>query len=638
MPSDQAVATAGSTSLTSPPAHESTWRHLREVFQRLFPTPGAKGEAAGLALVMASVPVMEMLVIRMFTHLITTGAQTLQRDPGAVVRSGALFFFLFAGARVVHHVVKIARIAVFRRRFETSLADRNRAQESWDWAMALELSNQMVGVVQIIALAALIAVLDPVTGLVNAISAATVLAIIVWLFSRHLGLQRDYVAMGNHPGTISVGERIGTRIRTSELGGIIGSLGLVVTLVCVLQRTVHGEVSVGDAVVFLLAGRIAFGQVGNLSSSMMRFARASARANTTLAKAARERPSSEQLQQTIPASKAPVWLLAAGQRGDRAMIATIMERVGPEARRSEAVTGAQAAATSFAAHLTAHPGSEPIPLAWWPKPLPGNAGEWMSPLVVGTHAQRGISYVSPTSSPTEPHLVGLGSLGRLITPSSVVVGTGISSTAHPMTPDATYISLRGPISADRLARQGGPTIDRWGDPGLLLRRLVPLERGEGNGRVALVRHPLHASAQLVTPDDVDDMTLLFSHPDEVRAFLASLTDHDAVVTSSLPVLVACHSYGIPVGFVGLHGFDPARADGPLKVEDYALGAGVEVALDIPHLPLDLTGIDLRALTTPVWVGDDTLDEVADALTEAIDIVIENLSLHDDDDEDDEDDA
>ena len=634
MPSDQAVATAGPTSLTPVPARESTWRHLREVFQRLFPTPGAKGEAAGLALVMASVPVMEMLVIRMFTHLITTGAQTLQRDPGAVIRSGAIFFVLFALARVVHHVVKIARISVFRRRFETSLADRNRAQESWDWAMALELSNQMVGVVQIIALAALIAVLDPVTGLVNAVASATVLAIIIWLFSRHLGLQRDYVAMGNKPGTISVGERIGTRIRTSELGGIIGSLGLVVTLVCVLQRTVQGEVAAGDAVVFLLAGRIAFGQVGNLSSSMMRFARASARANTTLAKAARVRPSTEQLQQAIPASKAPVWLLAAGQRGDRPMITTIMERVSPDARRSEAVTAAHAAATSFAAHMAAHPGTEPLPLAWWPKPLPGSAGEWLSPLVVGAHAQRSISYVSPTSSPTEPHLVGLGSLGRLITPSSVVVGTGISSTAHPMAPDATYISLRGPISADLLVRRGGPAVDRWGDPALLLRRLVPLERGEGNGRVALVRHVLHASAQVTTPEDVDDLPMLFSHPDEVRTFLASLVAHDAVVTSSLPVLVACHSYGVPVAFVGLEGLDSARADGPLKVEDYALGAGVEVALDIPHLPLDLTGVDLRALTTRVRVGDDKLDEVADALTEAIDTVIEDLSLVDDDDEDD----
>lgn len=628
--------TGTTTDPEAPPApeRESTWRHLREVFQRLFPTSGAKAEAGGLALIMASVPVMEMLVIRMFTHLITTGTDTLQRDPGAFLRSGVVFFVLFAFARVVHHVVKVARISVFRRRFEKSLADRNRAQESWDWAMALELSNQMVGVVQIIALAVLIAVLDPVTGVVNAASVAIVMVLVIWLFSRHLGLQRDYVAMGNKPGTVSVGERIDTRIRVSELGGIIGSLGMVITLVCVLYRTVYGEVSVGDAVVFLLACRIAYGQVGNLSSSMMRFARASARANSTLAKAARTRPSSEQLQQAIPATKAPVWLLAAGQRGDSAMIETIMARVSPEAQQSEAVTAAHHAAQSFAAHLTAHPGSEPLPLAWWPKPLPGNVGEWMSPLVVGEQAQRSVSYVSPTSSSTEPHLMAIGSLGRLITPSSVVVGTGISSTAHPMAPDATYISLRGPISASRLAEQGGPIIDRWGDPGVLLRRLVPLERGEGNGRIALVRHVVHAGAAVVTPDEVDEMTMMRSHPDEVRSFLTSLIDYDAVVTSSLQVLIACHSYGIPAAFVGFKGLDAGRADGPLKLEDYALGADVELSLDTPTLPLDLTETDLRALTTEIRVSDDKLDEVADALTEAIDVIVDRLALEDDEEDED----
>lgn len=612
---------------------ESTWRHLREVFQRLFPTPGAKAEAAGLALVMASVPVMEMLVIRMFTHLITTGAETAQRDTGAILRSGALFFVLFAVARVVHHVVKVVRISVFRRRFEKSLADRNRAQESWDWAMALELSNQMVGVVQILALAILIAVLDLVTGAVNAVSTVAVMALITYLFARHLALQRDYVAMGNKPGTVSVGERIDTRIRTSELGGIVGSLGMVVTLVAVLYRAVQGEIAVGDAVVFLLACRIAYGQVGHLSSSMMRFARASARANSIRSRPAREAPTPQQLQQAVPPAKAPTWLIAAGQRGDSAMIERIIDKLSSEARSGEAVVSAKIAAEAFAAYMSTYPSSSPVPLAWWTKPMPGNVGDWMSPLVVSRQARSDVSYVSPTSGSSEPHLLAIGSLARLITPASVVVGTGISSTSHPMAPDATYVSLRGPISASHLAKNGGPTVERWGDPGVLLRRLVPIER-EPNGRIALVRHFLHAGAAVTLPDGVDELTMMRSHPDDVRSFLESLVAHDVVLTSSLPVLVACQSYGVPCGFVTFEGLGTARADGPLKIEDYALGADVPVLDEIPELPLDLSGTDLRSLARDVRVGDTKLDEVAEALDDAVSTVRELLALQEADDEED----
>lgn len=635
MSSDIAVAPAvrrDPAEAPQAPERESTRRHLGEVFQRLFPTPAAKAEAGALALVMASVPVMEMLVIRMFTDLITTGADTLSRDPSAILRSSALFALLFATARILHHAVRVVRVSVFRRRFETSLVGRDRAQESWDWAMALELSTQMVGTVQIVALAALITVLDPVTGAATITSLAVVLVIIGRLFSGHLGLQRGYIAAGNASGSASVAERIHTRIRAAELGGVIGSLGMVVTLGCVLGRTVLGEVSAADAVVVLLACRIAYGQVSTLSSSTMRFARASARAHASRARTARSKPSGAELQHAVPAAKAPLWLLAAGQRGDTTTIDTIMAKVSPQARESEAVVAAHRAARSFAAHRTAHPGREPLPLAWWVRPLPGDAGDWMSPLAVGGLTRRDIDYVAPSSTSVEPHLVAHGTLGRLVAPSSIVVGAGIGSTDDPFSPDATYVSLRGPVSAAHLARRGGPDIDRWGDPLLLLRRLVPLEHGPGNGRVALVRDSRHARVDLVTPEEVDELTMTGGHPDEVRDLLAGLVAHDAVVTTSLPVLIACHSYGVAARLVGFEGVRPTRTDRALQLEDHVLGGGIEAPLEIPVLPHDLTRTDLRALTTEARADDATLDEIATAISEAV-ATLDRLTPHDDEEDD-----
>lgn len=251
--------------------------HLLGAFRSLFTSRDGRAEVAGLILVMAAVPVVEMLVIRMFSDLIIHGPQLLETQRGEVLRDSLVFFLAFALARVVHHGVRIHRVRVFARRFAQADAGRSPSQESWSWALAFELSNVLASVVQIAAFGLLFLYLDLVTGVVNLVVSAAVLLVISWFYRRQLSLQHGYVLAGNKVGTPAVAERVGTRIRSAESGALVSSVGLALVLVAVLWRTLQGEVSGSDAVVFFLALRLSYGQIGTLSSGVMRFARASAR-------------------------------------------------------------------------------------------------------------------------------------------------------------------------------------------------------------------------------------------------------------------------------------------------------------------------------------------------------------------------
>jgi hypothetical protein len=248
-------------------------------------------------------------------------------------------------------------------------------------------------------------------------------------------------------------------------------------------------------------------------------------------------------------------------------------------------------------------------LAWWSKPFPGNFGDWLSPLAVAHVTGANIRLQSVTKATNKPHLVALGSIGRFIRPSSIVVGTGVSRDDLELASRARHVSVRGPITARVLRDSGGLRVERFGDPGVLLSRILPVERGATNGRIALVRHHAHRHISLQLPDHVDELSVLRSRPADIEAFVGRLAQYDAVITSAMHVMAACQSYGIPCGLVTFDGFEDAVHGTGIKYEDYARGVGVEVLQPVP-VGLDLRHRDLDALVHDVRVSEEVKDDVA----------------------------
>lgn len=250
--------------------------HLLHALRRLFRSRGARVEVCLLILVMAAVPVVELLVVRLFSDLAIDGPGRWREDDPLLMWQIGGFLLAMAGARGLHHLVRIVRVSRFRRRFE-ELEARSPSRQSWDWALAIELSGVLVAIVQVVAFSVLFVVLDLWVAGVNAVLVVLIIALQGNLYRRELVRQQSYVAMGSKPGTTPINDRVGGRIRTAELGALLGSAGMGVVLVVVLVRTLNGQVTSSDAIVFFLAVRLLFGQLGTFSAGMMRFARAAAR-------------------------------------------------------------------------------------------------------------------------------------------------------------------------------------------------------------------------------------------------------------------------------------------------------------------------------------------------------------------------
>jgi hypothetical protein len=267
-------------------------------------------------------------------------------------------------------------------------------------------------------------------------------------------------------------------------------------------------------------------------------------------------------------------------------------------------------------YYASKPSNSSISLAWWAKPFPGNFGDWLSPLIVSHYTDKKVIFQSPVRMAVKDHMIGLGSIGRFIKPNSVVVGTGISTDELTLAKSANYVSVRGPVTARVVKESGGPSVDSFGDPGVLISRIFPVERTKTNGRVALVRHFTHKPIPLTIDPNMDELDIFMSHPDDIKVLVETLNTYDRVVTSAMHIFITCQSYGIPCALVTFEGFEDSVHGNGIKYGDYAQGVGLDSISPIA-VSLDFQKVDFENLTTDHKVSDAKLDEVEAAIVKGL---------------------
>ena len=308
-------------------------------------------------------------------------------------------------------------------------------------------------------------------------------------------------------------------------------------------------------------------------------------------------------------------IVAAGKAGDIKKFNssfTILQSTTLPTRNENAAIKAASSYLSY----SSKPSSNKIYLSWWENPYPGNYGDWLTPYIFSHYTENKIIFQGLTSRAIKKHIVSLGSVGRFIKSNSVVVGTGVSSFKYPLNTKADYVSVRGPHTADLLVQSGGPKIESFGDPGVVLAKILPLTRGKTNGRIALIRHHTHLQAPVVLPDYFDELSVLLSHPDDIVSFIKKLNEYDSVVTSAMHVLITCQSYGIPCALVVFKGFEEYVHGDGIKYIDYALGAGVKAISPTPINP-KLDWLEIEPLIETITVSDSKIAEVEAAIKEGL---------------------
>jgi len=308
-------------------------------------------------------------------------------------------------------------------------------------------------------------------------------------------------------------------------------------------------------------------------------------------------------------------LVLAGKAGDvnkfNENLAIFKRKVLPNRYESAAIR----VASSFLAY-SSKPAKNKISLAWWENPYPGNFGDWLTPFIFNHYTENKIIFQGLSTRAPKKHLVSLGSVGRFIKSNSVVVGTGVSSFKHAINPKADFVSVRGPHTAELLLQSGGPKVETFGDPGVVLSRILPLTRGTTNGRVAFVRHHKHLQAPVKLPENFDELSVQVSHPNDIVEFIEKLLEYDYVVTSAMHVLITCQSYGVPCALVVFKGFEEYVHGDGIKYIDYALGADVKVISPTPINP-KIDWNEIEPLIETIKISDLKISEVEMAIKEGL---------------------
>jgi hypothetical protein len=305
----------------------------------------------------------------------------------------------------------------------------------------------------------------------------------------------------------------------------------------------------------------------------------------------------------------------AGQSGETEKFAELRALFEGQYLLTQAETNTIIAANSFL-NYAAKPSPDSILLAWWARPFPGNFGDWLSPLIVSHYTDKKVIFQSLLKMATHQHMIGLGSIGRFIKPNSVVVGTGISTDELTLAKSAKYVSVRGPVTARVVKESGGPDVTSFGDPGVLISRIFPVERKTTNGKVALVRHFTHKPIPIVLEQNMEELDIFMSHPDQIKALVEALNTYDRVVTSAMHIFITCQSYGIPCALITFEGFEDSVHGNGIKYGDYAQGVGLDSISPIA-VSLDFQKVNFENLTTSHKILDSKLDEVEAAIIKGL---------------------
>jgi len=264
-----------------------------------------------------------------------------------------------------------------------------------------------------------------------------------------------------------------------------------------------------------------------------------------------------------------------------------------------------------------------LPLSWWYNGVTPNFGDWLSPFIVSRLHAGPVSWVNPASNKPNYHLVGLGSIGHFTQSTSVVVGTGVLNLRSPISSTAHFLSVRGPISSTILEQLGGPKVNRFGDPAVILPKLLSLETVSVGGKVAVVRHLSESMIPLTLPEDWEELSIAVSGELDLVDLIMRLRSYKYVVTSALHILIACQSFGIPCAVVRFSGDKGKVRRDEMKFLDYADGVGVRQVIP-QFVSSALPQSHIASMVTNEQIPDSSVERVHEALLEGIDVTLRRL--------------
>ena len=209
--------------------------------------------------------------------------------------------------------------------------------------------------------------------------------------------------------------------------------------------------------------------------------------------------------------------------------------------------------------------AKPFPCWWFRNPLPGNAGDLLTPLLL-----EGLFGVSPIFSNGREFL-GAGSVVKQARRHSVVWGSGLMSPDIRVAPGPTFLAVRGPLSREALLAQGHAVPATYGDPAILMPAIYDPPRPATRWRLGFIPHFTHRGRLGPLPDDVSEISILRGTKADLLALIDDILAAEMIVSSSLHGLILALAYGKPAAWVRLPG--PGLKGDTFKFDDFLASVG-----------------------------------------------------------------
>jgi len=246
-------------------------RELSGAFTQLFTTTRYRLILVGLVLIAAMISVSELAVAKLFTKIILD-EDTMSQTKFILFIIG--FFLFFGITRAGHFLQRVYRVRVFDNAFKASNSEVVGAKENWRWSLAFELTNLLSTCTQLGVIFLFFTYLDWRFGLINLLIVLTIFQIYGRLFQHQIEAQRGFVVARKNKTPVSNVVRIGTRNKSGETGILISGIAMLLLLAALIYLSYTGGISQSNTIVLFFGLRMQNSNFSNISTGLMRFARA----------------------------------------------------------------------------------------------------------------------------------------------------------------------------------------------------------------------------------------------------------------------------------------------------------------------------------------------------------------------------
>ena len=237
----------------------------------LFATNRYRLVLLGLVLIAAMISISELAVAKLFTQIILNEGSMSQTMLALLVTVFFLFFGLTRGGQFLQ---RLYRVRFFDNAFKASKNELTGAKDNWRWSLAFELTNLLSSITQLGVILVFFTYLNWSFGLLNLLIVLIVFQVYGKLFNKQIEAQRGFVVAKNNKAPIPNVVRIGTRIKSGETGILVSSIAMLILLAMLIYLSYTGEISKSNTIVLFFGLRMQNSNFSNISTALMRFARA----------------------------------------------------------------------------------------------------------------------------------------------------------------------------------------------------------------------------------------------------------------------------------------------------------------------------------------------------------------------------